>query len=124
MSHMAFSPEWMRKTPLIKPGSQASETQTPPSSIHTGNGHQDATHSAGLVSIVQKQVDTSHPDSIFRYTKEDMLDIYRQSKAKHPLSLEVKRWEGIIRAIAVEPSNVRGMTESESKVVFLTYFVR
>lgn len=121
MSHMAFSPEWMRKTASAKLGSQSNETQTQVNT-HTTNGSANATYSALVSPVPPVEQEKRDPSRPFRYSKEDMLRIYREGGGKGGLGLEVERWDGIVRASTVEPANIRGLTDAENKVFLLHGF--
>jgi hypothetical protein len=56
--------------------------------------------------------DEAHP---FRYSKEEMLRIYRENVGKGSLGLEVERWEGVVREVASEPIGLRELSEAEKK---------
>jgi hypothetical protein len=57
--------------------------------------------------------DEAHP---FRYSKEDLLKIYKDGGGKGGLGLEVERWEGVVREVGSEPIALREMSEAEKKV--------
>ncbi|EAU92624.1 hypothetical protein CC1G_01669 [Coprinopsis cinerea okayama7 len=105
---MHFGPEWMRtKHQPLRPQQPPSP---PPNSQNTLS-----TYSA-LVSTVpgveNDKYDDAHP---FRYTKEELLRIYKESP-KGGLGLEVERWEGVVREIGAEPIALREMGEAEKKL--------
>jgi PERQ amino acid-rich with GYF domain-containing protein len=69
-----------------------------------------------LVSAVPaSQNDTQDDAHPFRYTKEELLRIYKESP-KGGLGLEVERWEGVVREIGSDPVGLREMGEGEKKV--------
>ena len=110
---MHFGPEWMRtkqQTP--------SRPQLPPSPpSHTSNSQPNASTYSALVSPIPPSEtdkrDETHP---FRYSKEDMLRIYKEGGGKGGLGLEVERWEGVVRENGSEPAGLREMSEGEKKV--------
>jgi PERQ amino acid-rich with GYF domain-containing protein len=113
-SAMHFGPEWMR------PKHQTStKTQAPPSPPPTNVPQSASTYSA-LVSAPpapqNDQRDDSHP---FRYSKEELLRIFREGGGKGGLGLEVERWEGVVREVGNDPVGLREMSENEKKVGLL-----
>ncbi|KAI6142776.1 hypothetical protein BKA82DRAFT_4516287 [Pisolithus tinctorius] len=61
----------------------------------------------------QEEHDESRP---FRYTKEEILRIYKEGGGKGGLGLEVERWEGIVHEAGSEPASLRKMDEAEKKL--------
>lgn len=105
---MHFGPEWMRTKTKNHPPSPPPASHAPLSGA--------STYSA-LVSPAPPQQpekrDESHP---FRYSKEEMLRIYKEGGGKGGLGLEVERWEGIVRENGSEPVGLREMSDAEKKV--------
>lgn len=121
---MHFGPEWMRpkQQPLSRPQQPPSPppANPPPSAV--------STYSALVSSVPPTQAeihDEAHP---FRYSKEELLKIYKDGGGKAGLGLEVERWEGVVREYGSDPVGLREMGEAEKKVrrlVFRSYeFVR
>ncbi|KAK0466371.1 uncharacterized protein EV420DRAFT_826857 [Desarmillaria tabescens] len=111
-STMHFGPEWMRtKQPAFR--MQAEPTPPPPASAPASYA---STYSA-LVSSAPPPLsdsrDEAHP---FRYSKEELLQIFRDGGGQGGLGLEVERWEGVVREIGTEPTSLREMGEAEKKV--------
>lgn len=52
----------------------------------------------------------------FRYSKEQMLHVWKDGGGQGALNLEVERWPGIVRQVAVEPAGLREWTIEERKV--------
>jgi|ERR1700722_13538006 len=111
---MHFGPEWMRTKQL------PSRTQIRPSSpptttaVHPPSGA--STYSA-LVSpppaTQPEKRDEAHP---FKYSREELLRIYKEGGGRGGLGLEVERWEGVVREVGSEPVGLREMSEAEKKV--------
>lgn len=57
--------------------------------------------------------DETHP---FRYSKEEMLRIYKEGGGKGGLGLEVERWEGVVRENGSDPVGLREIGDGEKKV--------
>ncbi|OBZ78994.1 hypothetical protein A0H81_00307 [Grifola frondosa] len=57
--------------------------------------------------------DDTHP---FRYTKEEMLRIYKEGGGRGGLGLEVERWDGIVREVGYDPVGLKDMGEAEKKM--------
>jgi PERQ amino acid-rich with GYF domain-containing protein len=68
--------------------------------------------SPALTVQVEKR-DEAHP---FRYSKEELLRIYREGGGRGGLGLEVERWEGVVREVGSEPIALREMSDVEKKV--------
>lgn len=111
---MHFGPEWMRTKHQT-----ASRPQPPPSPppSSANNGQQNASTYSALVSsapsVDPEERDDGQP---FRYSKEDMLRIYKEGGGKGGLGLEVERWEGVVREIGSDPVGLREMGDGEKKV--------
>ena len=97
---MHFGPEWMRTKQH-----PAAKAHNPPS---------PTTHSS-LASMPLAQFEKRDEPNPFRYSKEDMLRIYRES-VTGGLGLDIERWEGVVREGASEPVSLREMDEAEKKV--------
>jgi PERQ amino acid-rich with GYF domain-containing protein len=86
---MHFGPEWMRAKQ--QPQTRAQAPSPPPASNLQSTNTYSALVSANSTGPEDKQ-DEDHP---FRYTKEELLRIYKESP-KGNLGLEVERWEGVV----------------------------
>ncbi|KAF8326028.1 uncharacterized protein EI90DRAFT_3071218, partial [Cantharellus anzutake] len=51
----------------------------------------------------------------FRYSKEQMLQVWRDGGGQGELNIEVERWPGIVRELVVEPAGLREWTAEERK---------
>lgn len=117
---MHFGPEWMRTKHQA-----VSRPQHPPSPPpSTGVPTPGASTYSALVSPVPPS-QPAKPDEVhpFRYSKEEMLRIYREGGGKGGLGLEVERWEGVVREIGTEPVGLRDMGEAEKKVSTSARFI-
>lgn len=124
---MHFGPEWMRtkqSTSLRPQTGPSPPLPTTPSGIpasasaSTGASAGAASYSALLTPPPppnQAKRDVTHP---FKYSKEEMLQIYKESRAGGPLPIEVERWEGVVREEAVDPASTREFSETEKKVSY------
>lgn len=113
---MHFGPEWMRAKPHTPARQQQQQPPSPPPQpISPTQQLTPSTYSALVAPISQEpdKRDESHP---FRYTKEEMLRIYKEGGGKGGLNLEVERWEGIVRDVGNEPAGLREMSDTEKKV--------
>ncbi|KAJ7071433.1 hypothetical protein C8F01DRAFT_1014546 [Mycena amicta] len=106
-SPLTFGPEWMR----VKSSAKA-QGPPPPATAAASASSYSALVSPSPVVPVDKR-DESQP---FRYTREEMLKIYRDGGGKGGLGLEVERHEGIVRETASEPVALKEMSESEKKL--------
>ncbi|KAJ7102390.1 hypothetical protein B0H15DRAFT_814411 [Mycena belliarum] len=108
-SSMQFGPEWMRAKPAKPHGPSSPPPATAPAA---GASSYSALVSPAPPPPAEKRDDT-HP---FRYSRDEMLKIYRDGGGKGGLGLEVERWEGIVREVGSEPVGLREMGESEKKL--------
>ncbi|GJE87887.1 GYF domain-containing protein [Phanerochaete sordida] len=106
---MHFGPEWMR--------TKQAPTRTNPSPPLTTSGATGASSYSALVTPATQappeKRDLAHP---FRYSKEDLIRIYKEGGGKGGLGLEVERWEGIVRELGADPVSLKGMSEPEKKL--------
>ena len=61
----------------------------------------------------QEKSDIVHP---FRYSKDELLKIYKEGGGRGGLGLEVERWEGVVREVGSEPIAMKEWTDAERKV--------
>jgi len=109
---MHFGPEWMRTKPQPSPRSQPPPSPPPTATPIPGASTYSALVSPAPPSQPEKR-DESHP---FRYSKEEMLRIYKEGGGRCGLGIEVERWEGVVREVGTDPIGLREMDESEKKV--------
>ncbi|KAG1716323.1 hypothetical protein ID866_807 [Astraeus odoratus] len=111
---MHFGPEWMRAKPQTPARQQPPPSPPPLHTTPTAQQSTTSTYSSLVTQAAQEQErhDESRP---FRYTKEEMLRIYKEGGGKGGLGLEVERWEGIVREMGSEPASLREMDEAEKK---------
>lgn len=114
---MHFGPEWMRTK-------QAPSRANPSPPLTTSTATAASSYSALVTPATQalpEKRDLAHP---FRYSKEDLIRIYREGGGKGGLGLEVERWEGIVRELGADPISFKEMSEPEKKVgSALPYFL-
>jgi PERQ amino acid-rich with GYF domain-containing protein len=65
-----------------------------------------------------KSEDENYP---FRYSKDQLLRVWKDGGGRGGLGLEVERWPGIVREVGGEPQGVKEMTPDERKVCLFTY---
>lgn len=112
---MHFGPEWMRTKPQ-----PTSRTQPPPSPPPaSASASAASTYSSLLSSTTAPPADSKDQAHPFRYSKEEMLRIYREGGGKGGLGLEVERWEGVVRETGIEPIGIKEMGEAEKKASHL-----
>ncbi|KAI0358935.1 hypothetical protein OH77DRAFT_1448163 [Trametes cingulata] len=107
---MHFGPEWMR----TKQGSARPAPSPPLTTSPAPPGN--STYSALVTPATHPPPegrDDAHP---FRYSKEEMLRIYKEGGGRGGLGLEVERWEGIVREIGYDPIGLKEMSEAEKKL--------
>lgn len=114
---MHFGPEWMRTKGSARPA------PSPP--LNTSAAPAGASSYSALVTPVSNPAperrDTSNP---FRYSREELLRIYKEGGGRGGLGLEVERWEGIVREVGYDPVAMKDMSEAEKKVTIGVYGMR
>ncbi|GBE78526.1 predicted protein [Sparassis crispa] len=106
---MHFGPEWMRTKQGSRPAPSPPLASSP---VPPGA----STYSALVTPTANPQPerrDVVHP---FRYSKEELLRIYKEGGGKGGLGLEVERWEGIVREVGCDPIGLKEMGEVEKKI--------
>ncbi|KAL5518843.1 SMY2 [Sanghuangporus vaninii] len=102
---MRFGPEWMRKQPApTKPLA----TSPPPSGV--------ASYSALVTPHappVQDKRDIVHP---FKYSRDEMLQVFKNLGGCFELPIEVEHWDGVVRESPGEPVSLSDFTEVEKKL--------
>ncbi|KAF9040365.1 hypothetical protein BDZ89DRAFT_1156583 [Hymenopellis radicata] len=111
-STLHFGPEWMR-TKQPAPRSLPEQTLPPPTTAPPSNA---STYSALVSPAQQPQSDTRDDSHPFRYSKDELLQIFRDGAGQAGLGLEVERWEGVVREVSTEPTALREMGEAEKKL--------
>ena len=91
-----LSPNFLSTTPPAPPGASSYSSLLTPASAPP----------------LEKQ-DSTNP---FNYSKEEMLQVWKDGGGRGGLGLEVEPWEGVIREIGGEPVGIREMGEGERKV--------
>lgn len=112
---MHFGPEWMRP----KQGSSR-PAPSPPLTISPAPPG-TSTYSALVTPVTNPPAEKSDDAHPFRYTKEEMLRIYKEGGGKGGLGIEVERWEGIVREAGSDPIGMKEMTDYEKKVCIHVY---
>ena len=119
---MHFGPEWMRtkQTPAARQHtipSSPTVVSTSNSIINNAPTPPGATSYSALVTPpappVEDKHDIAHP---FKYSKAEMLRVWKEGGGGGPLPIEVERWEGVVKEVPGEPIGLREMNEAEKKV--------
>lgn len=135
---LQFGPEWMRNKQQAarSPPSMSLPGTSPPTSSSSGATPAASTYSSLLSSAAYETNRTSVPLqdgggqqgqigataaaaaalNPFKYTKEEMLQVWRLGGGCGGLGLEVEQWEGVVKEMGGEPIGLRDMTEGERKV--------
>lgn len=108
---MHFGPEWMR--------AKQQPTRPAPSPPLATAPSQPGVSSYSALVAPASHPPPNNPDLArpFRYSKEDLLRIYKEGGGRGGLGLEVERWEGIVRELGSEPVGLKEMGDAEKKVL-------
>jgi PERQ amino acid-rich with GYF domain-containing protein len=111
---MHFGPEWMRTKQQQPSRPQPTPSSPPPTvnSLPTGASTYSALVSPAVVAQPVER-DEAHP---FRYSKDELLRIFKEGGGRGGLGLEVERWDGVVREVGSEPVGLREMSDGEKKV--------
>jgi PERQ amino acid-rich with GYF domain-containing protein len=63
-------------------------------------------------------------DNPFLYTREELLQVWKDGGGRGGLGLEVELWEGVVREVGGEPIGLKEMSEGEKKVCSVPIFAR
>ncbi|KAJ8520596.1 hypothetical protein ONZ45_g2628 [Pleurotus djamor] len=109
---MHFGPEWMRtkhQSARLQPSSPLPQSGSAPTVA--------STYSALVSPAVPPQPNIQDQANPFRYSREEMLRIYKESGGRGDhLGLEVERWEGVVRDWTADPIGLKEMDEAEKKL--------
>ncbi|CCO27735.1 hypothetical protein BN14_01722 [Rhizoctonia solani AG-1 IB] len=125
-SSLHFGPEWMRKpsraslTPLSpnagnSPGTTSSLLPTPPNPGATQLPNVSSYSSLLTSASPPPQIKSEDENYPFRYSKDQLLRVWKDGGGRGGLGLEVERWPGIVREVGGEPQGVKEMTPDERK---------
>ncbi|TFY79630.1 hypothetical protein EWM64_g4380 [Hericium alpestre] len=108
---MHFGPEWMRPKHSSRP-------QNPPSPPPTISQASPGMSSYSSLVTPNSNTPQEKPDIVnpFRYSKEDLLRIYKERGGQSGLGLEVERWEGVVREVGNDPIAMKEWDEAEKKL--------
>ena len=106
---MHFGPEWMRTK-------QAPSRMNPSPPLTTSASTGASSYSALVTPATQAPPDKRDPAHPFRYSKEDLIRIYKEGGGKGGLGLEVERWDGIVRELGADPISLKELGDAEKKV--------
>ncbi|KAF5356065.1 hypothetical protein D9756_004015 [Leucocoprinus leucothites] len=109
---MHFGPEWMR--PKQQSISRPQQPPSPPPANPPSSAM--STYSALVSPAPPNQVEAHDEVHPFRYSKDELLRIYKEGGGKVGLGLEVERWEGVVREHGSDPVGLREMGEAEKKL--------
>ncbi|TCD66778.1 hypothetical protein EIP91_000969 [Steccherinum ochraceum] len=108
---MHFGPEWMRTKQAPARTAPSPPLATPSATTSTASSY------SALVAPSSQPAPEKHDLSRpFRFSKEDLLRIYKEGGGRGGLGLEVERWEGIVREVGSDPVGLKDMTEGEKKI--------
>ncbi|KAJ1309612.1 hypothetical protein OPQ81_006384 [Rhizoctonia solani] len=127
-SSLHFGPEWMRKpsrgslAPLSpnvtgnSPVTTSSLLPTPPNPGSTQLPNVSSYSSLLTSASPPPQIKSEDENYPFRYSKEQLLRVWKEGGGRGGLGLEVERWPGIVREVGGEPQGLKEMTPEERKI--------
>ncbi|CAE6421115.1 unnamed protein product [Rhizoctonia solani] len=126
-SSLHFGPEWMRKpsraslAPLSpnagnSPGTTSSLLPTPPNAGATQLPNVSSYSSLLTSASPPPQIKSEDENYPFRYSKDQLLRVWKDGGGRGGLGLEVERWPGIVREVGGEPQGMKEMTPDERKL--------
>ncbi|KIY67498.1 hypothetical protein CYLTODRAFT_375933 [Cylindrobasidium torrendii FP15055 ss-10] len=107
-STMHFGPEWMRKQPAARTPAESGPPMNTAANLNA-SGY-------SLLQMPGGNQENREEDRPFRYSKEELLQIYRDGGGSNTLGADVERWDGVVRDVSLPPTAERDMTEVESKL--------
>ncbi|OJA20426.1 hypothetical protein AZE42_09467, partial [Rhizopogon vesiculosus] len=110
---MHFGPEWMRAKSQTSARPQAPPSPPP---LATNTQQTSASTYSALVAPAAPEPEKRDEFRPFRYSKDEMLRIYKEGGGRGGLGLEVERWEGIVHEVSSEPTGLREMGDAEKKL--------
>lgn len=100
-----FGPEWMRAKPAHVPRPAALDPSL------GGQGSPALSYSSSLHSLPG-----SKADAALKYSKEELLQVWKDAAIHPELSGEVERWDGVVSDDPHNPLGLIEMDEAEKKV--------
>ncbi|KZS90308.1 hypothetical protein SISNIDRAFT_185714 [Sistotremastrum niveocremeum HHB9708] len=116
-SALHFGPEWMRSKQPTQARSQNAPSP-PPAAVQTGGTSYSSILNPTPPPPPTENRDSAHP---FKYSKEEIIQVWKHGGGRNGLGLEVERWEGVVREVAGEPICLRDLGEVEKKVCSCFY---
>ncbi|KZP00736.1 hypothetical protein CALVIDRAFT_210404 [Calocera viscosa TUFC12733] len=142
---LQFGPEWMRKAPLSTPTStvppstlKSDRPGVPSTSPAASTGSPLPSTAAQAAALQETEARSSSYSSIlsdfgqgpvtpvmgleedggrpFRYSKEQMVAVWRDGGGRGDLPIDVERWEGVTQEEGREPEAVRDWNDEERRV--------
>ncbi|KAF7798585.1 hypothetical protein EIP86_009807 [Pleurotus ostreatoroseus] len=110
---MHFGPEWMRTRQAPSRPNPSPPLATPAAGSAPAGA---STYSALVTPAAHPPAEKRDLSNPFRYSKDDMLRIYKEGGGKGGLGLEVERWEGIVREVGSDPISMKELNEAEKKL--------
>jgi PERQ amino acid-rich with GYF domain-containing protein len=117
---MQFGPEWMRPKTQTNSRSSTREPSPPPGSSPAGT----SSYSALVTPPPAVPVEMNDATNPFKYSRDEMLRIYKEGGGRGGLGLEVERWEGVVRELSSDPIGLKEMSEGDKKVRRILHCVR
>ncbi|KAF8610261.1 hypothetical protein BDV93DRAFT_517414 [Ceratobasidium sp. AG-I] len=127
-SSLHFGPEWMRKpsrgslAPLSpnpagnSPSTTSNMLPTPPTQAAPALPNVSSYSSLLTSSSPPPEIKSEDESYPFRYSKDQMIRVWKDGGGRGGLGLEVERWPGIVREVGGEPVGIKDMTQEERKL--------
>jgi PERQ amino acid-rich with GYF domain-containing protein len=106
---MHFGPEWMRPKTQNTSRSSTREPSPPPAPTYSALAAPPGPPPGASQPPAK---DTARP---FRYSREEMVRIFRDGGGAGPLALEVERWDDVVRDAPHEPMALRPLSDADKK---------
>lgn len=111
---LQFGPEWMRS----KQASAPSFTTRPTQSTLSPSTTQMPANSlySSLVTNNTSEQEKNSSSTPFKYSKEEMLQVWADGGGRGPLGVEIELWEGVVTELGGDPIGLKELSDSEKKV--------
>lgn len=111
---LQFGPEWMRSKQASTPSSIIRPSHSILSPVATQMPGSSLYSSFVTSNASEHDKDSSGPP--FKYSKEEMLQVWTDGGGRGALGVEVELWDGVVKELAGDPIGLKEFSELEKKV--------